>query len=272
MYVGSPQIDAHGVAYYPVRSAYQGYHEQIIRVLRPNHPRPGIEPSTVYVLPVDIGVDTLSSKWSDGLEQLRLLDVSNRFNMTLIAPSFQYIPWYGDNDRDPRRRMESFIVHDLVPFGDGLSPSGPVRHRYIIGFSKSGYGAMVLILKHPDIFQAAAAWDFPAELHSISGFPELTTNFADQSNFNLYSIPALVVAHATAFQHQNRLWISGDESDFTPDMIELHKQLTALSIPHTWVQGGYRSHDWASGWLEGAVEGLAADTRSNTLAAARSGN
>lgn len=266
MYVGSPTTDNHGVAYYPVRSAYQGYREQIVRVLRPTQPRPGLEPSTVYVLPVDPGVDTLSSKWGDGLEQLRLLDVPNRFNMTLIAPSFAYVPWYSDHQRDPRRRMESFIVRDLVPFADKLSPSGQLRHRYIIGFSKSGYGAVTLILRHPDIFEATAAWDFPAELDKISAFPDLNGNFADQANFNMYEIPPLITAHAADFQHRNRLWISGDKGIFTPDMVKLHTQLTALSIPHTWAQGGYRHHDWSSGWLEGAAEYLAANSTSEAPA------
>ncbi|HKU28034.1 MAG TPA: alpha/beta hydrolase-fold protein [Candidatus Sulfotelmatobacter sp.] len=268
MYVGSPTTDNHGVAYYPVRSAYQGYREQMIRVLRPTHPLPGVEPSTVYVLPVAPGVNTLSSKWSDGLEQLRLLDVPNRFNMTLIAPSFQYIPWYADHPRDPCRRMESFLIRDLVPFGDTLGPSGHIRHRYIIGFSKSGYGAFTLILRHPDLFQAAAAWDFPAELDNISAFPDLSGNFADQENFSEYEIPALITANAAEFQHENRLWISGDQGIFTHDMTKLHRQLTALSIPHTWVQGGYRRHDWSSGWLEGAVEYLAANSASETPAGA----
>ncbi|HKR28551.1 MAG TPA: hypothetical protein VJS11_13900, partial [Acidobacteriaceae bacterium] len=250
------------VAYYSVRSAYQGYREQTIRVLRPSHPRPGIEPSTLYVLPVGAGVDTLSSKWSDGLEQLRLLDVPNRFNMTLIAPSFAYVPWYSDDQRDPRRRMESFMVRDLVPFSDKLSPSGQVRHRYLIGFSKSGYGAVTLLLRHPDIFEAAAAWDFPAEMNNVSTFPDLRMNVADQANFCLYRIPPLVAAHAAQFQNKDRFWISGDRGIFTPDMFRLHNQLAALSIPHTWVPGGYRHHDWSSGWLEGAVEYLAARPKS----------
>ena len=268
LYVGSPTTDSHGIAYYPVRSAYQGYRQQIVRVLRPTHPRPGLEPSTVYVLPVDPGVDTLSSKWSDGIEQLRLLDAPNRFNMTLIAPSFAYVPWYSDHQRDPRRRMESFIVRDLVPFADKLSPSGQLRHRYIIGFSKSGYGALTLILRHPDIFEAAAAWDFPAGMDNFSTFPDLSMNVADQANFNLYRISPLVAAHIPEFQNKDRLWISGDQGIFTPDMFKLHNQLTALSIPHTWVPGGYRHHDWSSGWLEGAVEYLAARPGSGAPTAA----
>src|SRR5581483_2891123 len=84
-------------------------------------------------------------------------------------------------------------------------------------------------------------------------------NFGTQANFNLYNIPALVSSNAQAFQSQNRLWISGDQAIFTADMTQLHQELTAASIPHTWVQGGARVHTWSSGWLDGAVTALDAN-------------
>jgi hypothetical protein len=38
--------------------------------------------------------------------------------MTLIAPSFNYMPWYGDSINNPQEQMESFIIDDLTWFGD----------------------------------------------------------------------------------------------------------------------------------------------------------
>ncbi|MFY9745327.1 MAG: hypothetical protein WAK25_03500, partial [Acidobacteriaceae bacterium] len=124
MVVGSPSVDSNGVKYYPVTSAYQGSDQQIIRVLEPTNPVAGKPRRILYVLPVDQGVDTTDSTWSDGFEELRMLDVQDRFNMTLIAPSFNYNPWYGDNATAPTLRMESFIVDDLVPWGDTFLKGG----------------------------------------------------------------------------------------------------------------------------------------------------
>ena len=257
--VGTPTVDANGVYYYPVTSAYQGSEQQIIRVLAPTNPTPGKPHRLLYVLPVDAGVDTLSSTWSDGLEELRLLNVPNRFNMTLIAPSFNYVPWYGDNILDPTKLMESFIVNDLVPFGDTFLADSAVAQRYLIGFSKSGNGVLFLLLRHPWVFNAAAAWDSPAQLSDISSFSELPMNFGTQANYNLYNIPSLILSNGEPLQIQNRLWISGDQAAWTADMIQLHNQLTAASIPHTWVQGSVRAHSWGSGWLDGAVTDLDAN-------------
>ncbi|MGC1582342.1 MAG: hypothetical protein WA766_12725, partial [Candidatus Acidiferrales bacterium] len=254
MSVGTPTVDANGVKYYPVKSVYQGSQQQIVRVLQPTNPPSGQPPILLYVLPVDTGVDTLSSYYSDGFEQLRLLNVTNTYNITLIAPSFGYTPWYSDNIPDAKQ-MESFVVEDLVPFGDTFITSS-VPQRYLIGFSKSGDGTLYLILKHPGIFNGAAVWDSPTQLSSITTFPDLVVNFGTQANFNTYNIPALVTSNASAFQQQTRLWISGDQADYTHDMIALHNELTAASIPHIWVAGGTRAHSWSSGWLPGAVAGI----------------
>jgi hypothetical protein len=260
MTVGTPTVDANGVEYYPVQSVYQGTQPQTVRVLEPTNPAPGMPRRILFVLPVDSGVDTTSSTWGDGLEELRLLDVQDRFNMTLIAPSFNYEPWYGDNITDPTLRMESFIIDDLVPFGDGFA-QGSVPQRYLIGFSKSGNGVLFLLLRHPGIFNAAAAWDSPAQLSDInttgiSTPGALPQNFGTQANFDLYNIPSLVSSNAGPFQQQNRLWISGDQAAWTADMDELNTQLSAATIPHTWSTGSTRVHSWTSGWLDGAVTDL----------------
>lgn len=142
MTVGTPTTDANGVKYYPVTSVYQGSQQQIIRVLQPTNPVLGKPRRILYVLPVEQGVTTQSSEFGDGLEELRLLNVPNRFNMTLIAPSFNYEPWYGDNPNDPTLRMESFITADLVAFGDTFGQVGTTPKRFLLGFSKSGNGAL----------------------------------------------------------------------------------------------------------------------------------
>jgi len=255
MIVGSPMVDANGVKYYPVTSVYQGSQPQIVRVLEPTHPAPGKPHRILYVLPVDTGVDRLSSRWGDGLEELRLLDVPNRFNMTLIAPSFNYEPWYVDSDQDPARRMESYIVHDLVPFGDTFAKGGAPQ-RYLIGFSKSGTGALILILRNPQVFNGAAVWDSPAQMNSLSRFPGLSLSFGTQANLDRYNIPALVRDDGKSFGSRERLWISGDQAVFTKEMIQLHHQLMAASIPHIWEHSGARMHNWHSGWLNEAAMGL----------------
>lgn len=250
--IGTPTTDAHGVQSYPVTSVFLGGVGTTVRVLTPTSPAPGVPPRVLYVLPVEAGVD-LGSPFGDGLDELRLLDVPNRFNATLIAPSFPIEPWYGDHATDQTRQLESFVISDLVPFGDSLRPAA---QRWLVGFSKSGHGALSLILRHPHVFSAAAAWDAPVQLTDLSLFPGLFANFGTEGQFDRYEIPALVTENAVAFQQQPRLWISGDDSAWTAHMQTLHQQMTQAGVLHTFVESGARTHAWFSGWLDGAVTWL----------------
>ena len=259
MIVGAPIVDGNGVKSFSVTSVYQGPQPTIVRVLEPTNPAAGKPRRFLYVLPVETGVTGLSSAFSDGLEELRLLDVPNRYNVTLIAPSFHIDPWYADHDTDLATRLESFVVNDLVPFGDSFGTPGQVPQRWLVGFSKSGTGALSLILRNPNVFSAAAAWDGPAQLSDLTVFPSMQENFGSQENFTRYFIPSLVTKNAEAFRTRNRLWISGDQSVWTGDMIQLHNQLVQAGVLHTWVQGGQRAHGWFSGWLDGAIAALDAN-------------
>src|SRR6185436_2905414 len=123
---------------------------------------------------------------------------------------------------------------------------------------KSGNGALSLILRNPNVFSSAAAWDAPAQLTDTSQF-QMIDNFGTDENFERYEIPPLVVSSAQAFTTQNRLWISGDVSAWTSDMTQLNTQMTQAGVLHTFVAGGARAHHWGSGWLDGAVASLDAN-------------
>ncbi len=54
-------------------------------------------------------------------------------------------------------RYEDMIVQDLVAWVDARYPAlGEARHRAIIGKSSGGYGALVIGMRHPDVFSAVA--------------------------------------------------------------------------------------------------------------------
>ena len=198
--LGSPTVDANGVKYYSVLSAYLGAQPTTLRILEPTNPAPGQPHRFLYVLPVEPGVTDLSSQFGDGLEQARLLNLQNLYNLTLVAPSFPIFPWYADNDINPDARLESFVVKAVVPFVDQLDAAGPDPVRWLVGFSKSGFGALTLILRNPDVFDAAAAWDAPAELTSLQW--DMADTFGTQANFVQYEIPGLVADGLRALHDQ----------------------------------------------------------------------
>src|SRR5207253_4804902 len=141
-----------------------------LRILEPTNPAPGEPRRFLYLLPVLAGLTDQSSRFGDGLEEARMLDLQDRYNATLVAPSFNIEPWYGDHATNPDRRLESFLVKDIVPFVDKLAAPGTTPERWLAGLSKSGWGALSLIFRNPNVFSAAACWDAPAELYDITTY------------------------------------------------------------------------------------------------------
>ena len=89
--------DAQGVRSYQVISPENGPGPQVMRVLAPTHPAPGVPHNFLYVLPVQ---PRLGNAFSDGLETLRRLDAQDQYNLTIIEPTFAIDPWYADNPKD----------------------------------------------------------------------------------------------------------------------------------------------------------------------------
>jgi concanavalin A-like lectin/glucanase superfamily protein/putative esterase len=212
----------------------------------------------IYVLPVIQDVD-LNSSYGDGLEELRTLNVHNDYNAHIIAPSFKSIPWYADHAFNPDRQYESFVVRDLVPWVEAnLSTTGLEEH-WLVGFSKSGFGAVTLLFRNPAVFDAAAAWDFPADQSSTSAAGMLS-NYGTDTNFqNNYRLTAgWIAARKDPFQTATRLWLSRDyvATSFLDQVLAFAGRLQANDVQYLMTGGATRVHSWTSGWLGEALAGL----------------
>jgi hypothetical protein len=243
-----------GVVSYDVTSSDDGG-THVMRVLAPTNPAPGVPHSFLYVLPVEA---ELGSVYGDGIESLRALGVQNQYNLTIIEPSFGIEPWYADNPVDSSAQYETFLTKDLVPWvTQNLGTSG-TEQNWLIGFSKSGIGATDLILKHPDVFTLAAAWDFPADMSTYDQFgASSANNYGTNANFqaNYRLTPAFVSAHKAPFLSQNRIWIGGYQA-FQTDMSDFDGLLISDGILHTTETPTPMAHRWDSGWTPIALAAL----------------
>jgi hypothetical protein len=255
----SYQGTANGIASYQVTSPDDGPDPQVLRVLAPTNPAPGVPHNFLYVLPVEAG---LGSNYGDGLATLQALDAEDQYNLTVIEPSFELEPWYADNPIDGNTQYETFMTRDLVPWiTQNLSTSGH-EQNWLIGFSKSGIGGEDLILKHPDIFSLAASWDFPADMNAYDQFGSSSANeYGTDANFqaNYRLTQAFVDAHKAPFLTSNRIWIGG-YSAFQTDMSDYDALLTSEGILHTTETPTLIAHRWDSGWVPIALAALHQDS------------
>jgi hypothetical protein len=154
--------DGNGVQQYSVIWDTLGLHPSAVRVLAPDHPSTDNPHSFLYALPVEPGLS--QSTYGSGLDELRKLDVQNQYNATIVEPIFPIYPWYADSATDATINFETFTATLLPAWVDSNLATSGTEENLLIGFSKSGYGGLDLLFKHPDVFDAIAAWDFPADM------------------------------------------------------------------------------------------------------------
>jgi len=262
--------DATGVASYDFTSPDDGNGTHVLRVLEPTHPAPGVPHNFLYVLPVEPELGTV---YGDGLETMANLDAEDQYNLTIIEPSFAIDPWYANDPDDPAVQYETFMTKDLEPWvtqnltpeGQDNEPFAPLAdsgQNWLIGFSKSGLGAIDLLMKHPDVFGLAAAWDFPADMNNYAEYGSSSAdNYGTDANFqaNYRLTQGFVDAHAAPFLSQNRIWIGGYNT-FQADMTDFDTLLTSEGIEHTTETPQEMAHRWDSGWVPIALSALSQDS------------
>ena len=246
--------DANGVQLYDVTWDTLGRHPFAVRVLAPEHPSTDYAHSFLYALPVEGGL--AQSTWGSGLDELRQLGVENQYNATIIEPIFPIDPWYADSALDPTIDFETFTATLLPAWVNSNFATSGTEDDFLIGFSKSGYGALDLLFKHPAVFDAAAAWDFPADMVDYNAF-NAGTNYGTQANFqNNYQLTtSFIEAWKAPFTTENRIVISG-YNVFETEVADFDALLTSQGVLHTLTTQVLDPHSWTGGWLSDAVAEL----------------
>jgi len=212
----------------------------------------------LYVLPVEAGDGTY---WGDPLAEIKSHNLHNRFGLICVYPTFSQLPWYADHPEKAEIRQESYLLRVVLPAVEDRYPvlPGP-KGRLLVGFSKSGWGALSLLLRYPDVFGRAAAWDAPLAVDRPVHFG-MGEIFGTQQNFEEYRILGLLGQRAEVLGRTEgslrppRLVLLG-YGNFRRDHQIAHNLMETLKIPHVYRDGPYRKHHWQSGWLPEAVQCL----------------
>lgn len=221
-----------------------------VRVFSPDGTEGGRELPLLLVLPVEAGTE---DRWGDPAAEVRRLDLANRHRLLVALPTFSALPWYADHPTDPNLQQESYILEDLLPMLERRHQADVASGTtLLVGFSKSGWGAWSLLLRHPDRFDRAAAWDAPLMQPEPDRFG-MGPVFGTVENFRGYKIADLVRQRAGLLRERARLVLTGYFDSFRSHHQRMHALLVDLGIPHTYRDGPKRRHHWESGWLEEAV-------------------
>lgn len=246
----SPGVaDEKGFLVHKIDSPYQAGQTEI-RVLLPDQMEEGKQYPVIYVLPVEAGQE---SRYGDGLLEVQKHKLHNQHQAIFVAPTFSQLPWYADHPTKPEIRQETYFTKVVVPFVEKTYPaSKEAEDRLLLGFSKSGWGAWTLLLRHPQTFGRAAAWDAPLMMSEIGKYGNGPV-FGTQENFEKYRPADMLREKAEHLRGEKRLILTG-YGNFREHHQQTHNLLDGLKIPHEYQDGPTRKHDWHSGWVTEAVE------------------
>ncbi len=237
-----------------VSSPYQKG-ETKIRVLLPGHIRKERKYRVLFVLPVEANEE---NRFGDGLLEIKKANLHNKHNLICVAPTFSELPWYANHPTNQSIQQETYFLKVVVPFIERSYPTTQTcEGRLLLGFSKSGWGAFSLILRHPDTFGKAAAWDAPLMKQKPDQFG-MGPIFGAQENFNQYKISSLLKQNRTKFVDTNRLILTG-YGNFQQHHLQFYKLVKKHDISCIYRNGPKRKHHWNSGWIPEAISLLATD-------------
>ncbi len=217
-------------------------------VLPDDHSRSGPHP-ILFLGPVA----PVPGRRGNGLDLARKLDVHNEHGCILVTATFKSMPWYGARP-DGTAALDRHLMESVFPMVEReYSETGGEEGRLLIGFSKSGWGAVSLILRNPGFFDYAAAWDAPWKLRfGRFGNREAlgtTEQFAD------YDPMTIVPARAKHVSDRERLWISSGKT-FIDHHRPMITQLMKHGVPHRTRFVRTAEHRWDADWLSAGCRAL----------------
>ncbi len=190
--------------------------------------------------------------------------------MIIVTPDAG-VSWYINNF-DGSVRYEDFFIKEFIPYIEShYRIRGGRQFRAVAGLSMGGFGSLVYVMKHPDMFAACAG--LSAAVRTDEQFLRLSDtrwahteallygpNLKGKARLNkvlLVNDPLHLVEtiDVKALRKVKYYLDCGDNDYFTLGNSELHILMTKEHIPHTYiVRPGHHSWEyWRSG-LPGALK------------------
>jgi hypothetical protein len=244
-----PRVDENGFQVHRIESEYQRGATEI-KVLLPDRMEPGKRYPALYVLPVEAGA---GKQYGNGLVEIKKHDLHNKHGVICVEATFSHLPWYTDHPADAKIRQETYFLKVVLPFIEKHYPVSMVR--WLLGFSKSGWGAFSLLLRHPQVFAKAVAWDAPLMMAQPNKYG-MADIFGTQENFEKYRLTTLLEKRAKDLGKEPRLAILG-YANFREHHVQAHALMKRFEIAHEYRDDKKTPHMWHAGWVADGVKWLA---------------
>lgn len=163
--------------------------------------------------------------------------------------------YYVNSAHDPQDRYEDYITRDLIADVEQRFPAAKDRdHRAIVGVSMGGFGAVVLALKHPELFAFAAglspALDVasrPFSFKRISQWRRFRSIFGASHGVHERENDPYLLARSADPAKAPYLWLScGDQEGLLPANLKFDLILKQRGFRFDFIEarGGHNWTQW----------------------------
>ena len=113
----------------------------------------------VFVLPVE--KQKTKYKFGSGFAEFKKLNASHKLknNVVIIQPDFTHTPWFCNHPTDSTNQQEAYTLECINLIKEKYKDY--TQKVYCVGFSKSGWGSMSLVMKYPQLIDGIFVWDAP---------------------------------------------------------------------------------------------------------------
>lgn len=179
----------------------------------------------------------------------KLKALADMLNLLIVCPDGGYSSWYVNSPTDKNYQYETHISEELIrKVDDNYHTIKSKEGRAITGLSMGGHGALLMAIKHPNVFGVAGSMSGGVDLtykpkswHISKRLGEYTKNTEIwHQNSVFHQIQKL--------KDENTALIidCGTDDFFYGINVKLHEKLLKLKIPHDFIirPGGHSWNYW----------------------------
>lgn len=199
-------------------------------------------------LPVVYLLHGYSGAYNNWINKMPTLPaLAERYRCIIVCPDGAYGSWYIHSPADSTNRYEEYVSDEVVRYVDSHYRSIKSSDaRAITGLSMGGHGALMLAMRHQDVFGAAASMSGAVNLQPLAKKFGVSKAFGDSTQLASLITKYSVYEIADTFSNKKMpLMIDcGIDDMFIGDNRLLHDRLIKRKMDHTYIErnGG---HSWA---------------------------
>ncbi|MCK5032803.1 MAG: esterase family protein [Calditrichia bacterium] len=192
-----------------------------------------------------------SGKYSDWAKKTDLGTLADKYEFIIVCPDGVYAGWYLDSPLIKDSQYETYIAKEVVQYVDeNYRIIAKTKGRFICGLSMGGQGAIRLISKYPELFDAAGSMSGVMELSEATkkyGLIQLLGDY--ESNKDLWQDEScLKIVESLAGKNKGLIIDCGIKDRFIESNRKIHQKMIDLNIQHDYYErpGGHSWDYWVN--------------------------